>query len=53
MHVEGTEALGLLAGGLVLVIRVVLACRRIGAAAERYLVLNGQCLSPAEIDDRA
>ena len=35
---------------LVLVVMVVLACRLVGvAAAERYIVLNGQRLSPAEI----
>ena len=36
--------------GWILVGMVVLACRLVGvAAAERYLVLNGQRLSPAEI----
>ena len=35
---------------LVLVVMVVLACRLVRvAAAERYIVLNGQRLSPAEI----
>jgi hypothetical protein len=39
---------------LVLVVMVVLACRLVGvAAAERSIVLNGQRLSPAAIDDRA
>lgn len=40
--------------GVVLVVMIVLACRLVGvAAAERYLVLNGQRLSPAEIDNLA
>jgi hypothetical protein len=39
---------------VVLVVRVVLACRLVGvAAAERSIVRKGPRLSPAEIDDRA
>ena len=40
--------------GVVLVVMVVLACRLVGvAAAERYIVLNGPRVSPAEIYDLA